>query len=97
MLILCEPSVKAMETANHIHKLSKEIGIKKIYGVANKISSAEQMDLILDGLDFEVIGKIPHDEEVIKADMLGVPLTDRLPHPKALKSIKEIGKKIGKI
>jgi CO dehydrogenase maturation factor len=96
MLILCEPSVKAIETANHIHALSKEIGIKRIYAVANKISTEEQMDLILNGLDFEVLGRIPLDEEVIKADMLGVPLTDRLPHPKALKSIEKIGKKLEK-
>ena len=94
MLILCEPSVKAIETANRINVLAKEIGIKRIYGVANKIGSDEQMELVQNGLDFKVLSSLPYDEGVIKADMLGVPLTDRLPHPTALKSIKEIGQKV---
>jgi CO dehydrogenase maturation factor len=96
MLILCEPSVKAIQTANRIYALSKEIGIKRAYAVANKIASDEQLNLIKNGLDFEVLCPIPYDEEVIKADMLGNPLTDRLPRPAALKSIEEIGKKVEK-
>ncbi|MEE9565112.1 MAG: AAA family ATPase [Candidatus Hydrothermarchaeaceae archaeon] len=96
MLILCEPSVKAMQTANRIYALSKEIGIKEIYAVANKIASDEQMDLIKKGLDFEILSSIPYDGEVVKADMLGNPLTDQRPHPKALQSIEEIGEKVGK-
>jgi CO dehydrogenase maturation factor len=94
MLILCEPSVKAIDTANRVYGLSKEIGIKRVYGVANKIANDEQMELVQSGLDFEVLCPIPYDEEVIKADMLGVPLTDRLVSPTALKSIEEIGKKV---
>lgn len=97
MLVLCEPSVKAIDTANRIHALSKEIGIKQVYAVANKIANDEQMDLIKTGLDFEVLCPIPYDGEVIKADMLGVPLTDRLPRPTALKSIEDIGKLVEKI
>jgi CO dehydrogenase maturation factor len=96
MLILCEPSVKAMQTANRIYALSKEIGIKKIYAVANKIASDEQMNLIKKGLEFEILSVIPYDEEVIRADMLGNPLTDRLPHSKALRSIEDIGENVEK-
>jgi CO dehydrogenase maturation factor len=97
MLILCEPSVKAIDTANRIYALSKEIGIKKAYAVANKIASKEQLELIKNGLDFEVLYPIPYDEEVVKADMLGIPLTDRLASPIALKSIQDIGKFVEKI
>ncbi|MEE8401849.1 MAG: AAA family ATPase [Candidatus Hydrothermarchaeaceae archaeon] len=97
MLILCEPSVKAIETARRIYKLAKDIGIKRIYGIANKVSSEEQMEFIKEGLPFEVLSVIPFDDEVINADMLGKPLTDRRPRPNALQSIRDIGKKIKKI
>ena len=97
MLIMCEPSVKAIQTANRIYALSKEIGIKRAYGVPNKIATDEQMDLVQNRLNFEILCPIPYDEEVVKADMLGVPLTDRLPHPTALKSIEEIGKFVERI
>ena len=97
LLILCEPSVKAIDTANRVYGLSKEIGIKRAYGVPNKIATDEQMDLVQNGLDFEVLYPIPYDEEVVKADMLGVPLTDRLASSMALKGIEEIGRLVEKI
>jgi len=95
-LIMCEPSVKAIQTANRIYTLSKEIGIKKIYAIANKIASDDQANFIKKELNFEILSFIPYDDEVIKADMLGKPLTDRRPHPKALQSIKDIGEKVEK-
>ncbi|MEE9474716.1 MAG: AAA family ATPase [Candidatus Hydrothermarchaeaceae archaeon] len=96
MLILCEPSVKAIQTANRIYVLSKEIGINKIYAIANKIASDDQMNFIKKELAFEILSFIPYDDEVIKADMLGEPLTDRHPHPKALQSIEDVGKTVEK-
>lgn len=94
LLILCEPSIKAIETANRIYELSKEIGIEQVYAVANKVASEEQMEFIKKGLVFEILSSIPYDEEVIKADMLGEPLTDRHPSPRALRSIKNIGERV---
>ncbi len=97
MLILCEPSVKAVETANRIYALSKEIGIQEIYAIANKVASDDQLDFIKDGLAFDILSSIPYDDEVIKADMLGSPLTDRRARSTALQSIKEIGEKVERI
>jgi CO dehydrogenase maturation factor len=93
MLVICEPSIKALGTANRIYELSRQIRIKKIYGIGNKIASQEQKELIKDNLKFETIDFIPFDEDVIKADALDKPLVEYT-HSTALKAIKNISTKI---
>lgn len=90
MLVLIEPSNKAIETANRIYDLSKEIGIKEIYGIGNKVSSKEQEDFIARNTKFKIIAFIPLDEGVIEADMSNLPLVEHNPNSKALKAIEKI-------
>jgi CO dehydrogenase maturation factor len=89
MIVVCEPSKKAVDTANRIFKLSNEIGIKNVVGVGNKISSKTQEDFIRGLLDFELLGAIPFDETVIQADMERRSLYQYSDSP-ALKEIREI-------
>jgi CO dehydrogenase maturation factor len=97
LLIVCEPSVKAIETSNRIYRLSKEIGVARVYGVGNKISSEEQRSFISQRLDFEVLEYVPYDEAVIKADMLGKPLAGLDPPTEALNVIVGMAQKIKKV
>ncbi len=89
MIVVCEPSEKAAETANRIYKLAKEIGVKKVVGVANKVSTGVQEDFIRRSLSFDLIGSVPYDEKVIEADMENKTLYNYR-DSKALKNIKEI-------
>ncbi|RMF89917.1 MAG: carbon monoxide dehydrogenase [Methanobacteriota archaeon] len=89
MLVVCEPSEKAVETANRINTLSQEIGIREVLGVANKISTPAQEEFVRSSLDFELAGTIPFDEAVIEADMTKKPLFT-YHGSAALKSIREI-------
>jgi CO dehydrogenase maturation factor len=91
MIVLCEPSEKAVDTANRVQKLSREIGIKKVFGLGNKISSKAQEEFIKKSLNFELIGSIPFDELVIQADMERKPLYS-YPDSKAHKKIEEIAR-----
>lgn len=93
MFIVCEPSDKAVETANRIYGLAKDIGIKKVLGVANKISSEEQYSFISKSLNFELAGSIPYDNKVIEADMTRKTLYSMGESP-ALDSIKNIVKNV---
>ena len=93
MVVVCEPSEKAVDTANRIHMLSKDIGIKKVVGVGNKVSTRAQEEFIERSLDFQVIGFVPFDETVIEADMERKPLYS-YPDSPALKKIIEITKGI---
>lgn len=93
MIVVCEPSEKAVDTANRVYKLAKDIGIKKVVGVANKITTNAQEEFIKGSLDFELIGTIPFDNDVIEGDMQRQPLYT-YPDSKALQSIREITKSI---
>lgn len=93
MLVLAEPSAKAIEVADRVKELAKQIGIKKIFAVGNKIASEEQKKFVQDNLGLEILGVIPFDEAVQRCDMLGKPLAES-GDSKALKAIKEIAQKV---
>jgi CO dehydrogenase maturation factor len=96
MIVVVEPGLKSLETAQRIKKLAKDIGINNIMAVINKVSSVEEEEFVekkLKELGVGMLGSIPRDSTVISADMEGKPLT-QYPESIALKSIEEIGKKI---
>lgn len=96
MIVVVEPGLKSLETAQRIKKLAKDIGINNIMAVINKVSSVEEEEFVekkLKELDVGMLGSIPRDSTVINADMEGKPLS-QYPESMALKSIEEIGKKI---
>lgn len=96
MIILVEPGLKSLETAERIKRLAADIGIKKITCVVNKVSSPEEEIFVknkLKELEIEVLGTIPRDPTVVTADMEGKPLID-YSESEALISIQDIAKKI---
>jgi CO dehydrogenase maturation factor len=79
MIIVVEPGLKSLETAERIKKLATDIGIKRILVVINKVSNAMEEEFTtnkLDKLGFEILGCIPRDELVIQAEMEDKPLVD---------------------
>ena len=93
MVVVCEPSEKAVDTARRVHRLSKEIGIRRVVAVASKIANPAQGDFVKSSLDFELIGSIPFDNTVIEADMNRRPLYT-YSDSKALESIRKITEQI---
>ena len=96
MIIIVEPGLKSLETAERIKRLASDIGISKIACVINKISNETEENFVVSKLkemDLEVIGSIPRDEAVIMADMEGKPLVD-YPDSEAFKSIEKIAENI---
>jgi CO dehydrogenase maturation factor len=93
MLIVTEPTRNSIETANQVHGLSREIGIKKALGVGNKVLSRDQEEFIKENLDFECTAFVPFDETVAQADMEGVPLAG-FQDSKALEAIRSLGESL---
>ncbi|MEN6592871.1 MAG: AAA family ATPase [Methanobacterium sp.] len=92
MVIVVEPGLKSVETAERINKLAADIGIKNIVVVINKVSSASEEEFVigkLKELDLEVLGSIPRDDKVVLADMEGKTILD-YPDSAALESIEKI-------
>lgn len=96
MIIVVEPGLKSLETAERIKRLARDIGIKEIVCVVNKISSLDEDQFVrskLEDLGIKIIGTIPRDPLVVKADMDGKALVD-YPDSEALAAIKNISKNI---
>jgi CO dehydrogenase maturation factor len=74
MLVIADSSLKSLETAKHIHKLASDAGIRQVFLVGNRVADGAQRDAIEqyardNGLS--LLGHVPFDEEVMKADMIG--------------------------
>lgn len=73
LIVVVEPGRRSMDTAEHIHKLASEIGLKTIAVVGNKIRSKKDEEFLKKHLgDFEFLGFIPYDDALIEADLEGV-------------------------
>ncbi|MCK9150574.1 AAA family ATPase [Methanobacterium alcaliphilum] len=96
MIVVVEPGLKSLETAQRIKNLAKDIGIENILAVINKVSNREEEDFVenkLKELGVGILGSIPRDSTVVKADMEGKPLKS-YGDSAALKSIEKIADNI---
>jgi CO dehydrogenase maturation factor len=93
MLIVVEPGARSIETAGRIAELARQIGIRKFGAVINK--AGDEVAGIEERLKeylLPVIGVIPYDAALVKADMDNVAPIDS--SGAALSAIKEIFEKI---
>jgi CO dehydrogenase maturation factor len=78
-LLMCitEPTVKSIDVTREIYRLSRDLGVKNFVVVGNKVFSDEDRVFIEKSLiGIEVLGHIPYDESVVKADRLGISILD---------------------
>lgn len=73
MIIVVEPGRRSTETANHIHELTKDLGIKNVFVVGNKVKNEKEKQFIETMVTVDVLGYLPYSERVIEADMKGEP------------------------
>jgi CO dehydrogenase maturation factor len=75
LVVVVEPSVKSIEIAGQIKRLAGDIGIRKIVAVLNKATRKQErtrVDEMLAALGIPLIGIIPKDDCIAKADFEGV-------------------------
>ena len=97
MLIVADPSVKALETAKRIYRLSNETGLKRIFLVGNKAANAKGEQTIkgfATGNRIPLLGLIPFDDMVLKADMLGETPLKYADDTQSLAAIHRLGEKL---
>ena len=72
LLIVVEPGRQSIETAQRINGLAKDLGIKNIALVGNKIRSESDKEFLKASLpDFTFLGFMPYDPKITEADMAG--------------------------
>lgn len=95
LIVVVEPGQQSIHTALRVRELARDIGIAKIFVVANKITEASQMELIKSGLtDMEIIGQIDYDSCIQASDMEGKSAYENCPRlVERIRNIEETLKK----
>jgi CO dehydrogenase maturation factor len=77
LIVVVEPGRRSIETAQRIFDLAKDLHMKRVAVVGNKIQSESHKQIMRDSLpDSEFLGFIPYDEAIIDADLAKRSITD---------------------
>lgn len=74
-IIVVEPGARSIQTANKIKQLAKDINIKQVFAVLNKIDDTSQIQEIKNKLDPSIgtIGVIMQDKDIRDSDLKNLP------------------------
>lgn len=69
LLVVADPSLRAVETVARIRELAGQLGLRQVYGVGNKIRSEKDVRFLTDALPGLVFaGFLPHDDALRDAE-----------------------------
>ena len=92
-IVVVEPGQRSMQTARIVKEMAKELGVKKVFIVANKVRGPEDLNFIKDNIgDMELIGSIRFNHSIMEADIKG-----SSPYncsPETVSEIKDLKEKI---
>jgi len=72
LIVVVNPGARSRAAASKIRKLGQDIGIKNILILANRVQGPDDEQIIRQSLaDFEIIGFLPEQEEIVNADRSG--------------------------
>jgi len=91
LVAVVEPGGRSIETANNVAKMARELGIKNVAAIANKITETAQTDVIKSQLKgVALLGSIPYSRSVQEADLEFRPVFSACPElVGALKDAKD--------
>jgi CO dehydrogenase maturation factor len=76
-VVVVEPGLRSIQTARTIRRLAADIGIQRIYAVANKVRTAEERAFVDQEMaDFALLGVVGYHPEIAEADRKGIALYD---------------------
>lgn len=78
-IVVVEPGKRSFQTAQSVVELAKDLGVKQVFGVANKVRPGDE-EIIRQTLDFmPILGFIPYNPEIVSADLAGESVFDQVP------------------
>jgi len=93
LLVITEPYYRSLETTGRVVPLARELGLERVWVVANKVRSDRDEAAIREYCTkrgFEVIGVMPFDESITEADHQGRSLIDFAPAAPAVTAIEAL-------
>ncbi len=80
MIVVVEPTQRSLGTAAQIKDLAKDIKLKKLWLVGNKVRTQEEREFLeKNSPGLPLLGTLPMDLGVLDADRLGEPVYDHVP------------------
>ena len=79
LFVVLEPYYRSLETAGRILPLAHDLGIPRIFGIANKLRTSDDeaaVEAYCRNHDLKLVAKIPFDENVTEADRTGRSIID---------------------
>lgn len=78
MIVVVEPGRRSTAIAEHVRQMAKDIGVKRVFLVANKIRSEKDMESLRERLPkgAPLLGSIRFDERLMTADLEGRPVDE---------------------
>ncbi len=93
LIVVVEPGRGSIETAKRIEKLARDIGLDRLAVIGNKIHNPAEKDFITSSLKgFDLLGFIPYDDAVQRAEIENLALLEASPGITA--AIREIYDKL---
>lgn len=78
-IVVVEPGRRSFQTARSVSKLARDLGITRVYLVANKVREGDREEIIEAAGDLPLLGVLPFDEEAVRADLLGISVYEACP------------------
>ncbi len=97
LLIVTDPSFKSLQTAKKIRNLATEAGVPKVFIVGNKVANSGEADTVkqfVTSNDLLLVGIIPYDEQILRAEVQGKTPLEYAQDSKGLAMIREMGEKL---
>ena len=80
LLIIVEPGRRSLDTAQQIARLAKDIGIRQMSMIANKVRTADDRQFIEQNRGaLSLLGVLPYLSQLIQADQEGAAVYDTVP------------------
>lgn len=100
LIIVVEPGLRSIETASKIKILAKEIGVKKVVSILNKVRDKSEIEFVkleMKKRKIPLVGAIPYHSSIREADMKGISPFDVKGGEKIIENVKKLKKSIEKI
>ncbi len=97
MLTIVEPYYRSLEAGGRFAAMAKELGIEKVYAVANKVRNKQEeaaIEQFCEKNNLPILIKLPFDESVGEADLMGKSLMDHNEGSELVQSLRDLTAKI---
>ncbi len=93
LLVVVEPGMRSLETLDRIKGLAEDIGLSRVVAVANRVMDEEDRSVVskyLASREIPLIGVVPYDNELRRADMSSQAPLDYCPDSSAVRAIHDL-------